>query len=351
MIIVRNFLILIGLILGFETSLAYAQTADSINQALLYKHPQTGYFITIPPGAQVEDRGENRGIVINSRNGFLISVQTGPTKSTISLKGMLAKLEQQYLGPGKKWSIKHEEQPAILAGLPAITALYDGSGTRIRVIIGRGKQLDYVVIFFAAIAKFENMRKDFTWMMESFRPAEGDLPDALKTTEGDGLQQMVAGNVRRYAAPGGGYSIEYPATWITERNGDHSVVFSGNKSTPAYFATISIQNVENNNSDAIKSVAAIATDMKLQITKADPKAIFSNDSRYIYSRGNVSLPGFQFTSSYTQNKQKYRQWTVVVARDGDKVAHVWSYAAPEDRFDRFGAIAGKMLDSWMIQGR
>jgi hypothetical protein len=242
----------------------------------------------------------------------------------------LARLEARYLGSGRPWSVKIGEKQSSVAGMDALEALYEGSGSQIRVVVARGRTLDYVFFFFASIIDFKTHQTDFDWVLDNFQPVAADL---------------VIGNMgtpQKFNGAGLGYVMDYPEAWTFERPGGPAVVFSGKKETPEYFATINIQNVSGDNA------AALIGKLKRDIATIDGAAAFADEKPFGYSKSGQTLQGLQFSVTYTKHGTRYRQWTVAIPRPEGNIIHLWSYAAPDDRFARLAPIAGKMLKSWTI---
>lgn len=318
-------------------------------KAMMFRHPKQGYLVAIPPGAIVEHRDGVSGIAIKSRKGYMITVQTSAAQKGTPLPELMARLEQRYLGNGRPWSRKLGGQPTKLAGLAAFETMYEGAGSKVRVIITRGAKYDYAFIFIAPPQEFNRLVGDFNWVLQSFRPAHGG-PDGQAGGGGDGLVEMMAGKVQRLKDSGLGFTIEYPLSWNVEQGAGPFVVISGPKESPAYFATINIQNVlpPAGVTDITEATQDVVRDLKRRLKEADSGVRFPGHGAYRYSDQGQTLHGLQFTVEYERGATKYKQWTVVLARPDNGIVHVWSYAAPEDRYERYGAIAGHMLQSWRI---
>jgi hypothetical protein len=317
---------------------------------MLFRHSKLGYLVAIPPGAIVEHRDEINGIAMKSRKGYVITLQTGAAKTGTPLPEMMSRLEQRYLGNGRPWSRKLGEKPTRLAGLQAFEALYEGAGSMVRVIVTRGSKLDYAFIFIAPPQEFLKLVGDFNWVLQSFRPASRADSEGAASQQGDGLNEMMRGNVHQMTSSGLGFTIEYPHSWTVEKGNGPFVVISGKKGTPAYFATVNIQNVRPSvgATDITQATQNVVADLKRQLKQADPNVSFPGQGAYAYSQQGLTLHGLQFTVLYERDGKKFRQWTVVLARLDNAIVHVWSYAAPEDRYDRYGAVAGKMLETWKL---
>ncbi|MBT4934662.1 MAG: hypothetical protein HOL66_16610 [Rhodospirillaceae bacterium] len=318
--------------------------------AMMFRHPKQGYLIAIPPGAIVEHRDEVSGIAMKSRKGYMITVQTSDAKTGTPLPDLMSRLEQRYLGNGRPWTHKLGGQPTKLAGLPAFEALYEGAGSRVRVIITRDSKFDYAFIFIAPPQEFNRLISDFNWVLQSFRPAHGGMDGNVSAESGDGLVEMMAGKVQHLKDSGLGFTIDYPFSWRVEQGSGPYVIISGQKGSPAFFATITVQNVEppSGVANITQATQRVVADLKRQLKQADASVRFPGQGAYGYAKGGLTLNGLQFTVEYEHLGQQYKQWSVVLARPDNGIVHVWSYAAPEDRYQRYGAIAGHVLQSWQI---
>jgi hypothetical protein len=320
---------------------------------MLFRHPKLGYLVAIPPDTIVEQKDEINGIIMKSRKGYMITLQTGSAKTGTPLQELMSKLEQRYLGNGRPWSRKLREGPTRLAGLNAFEALYEGAGSMVRVIVTRGSKLDYAFIFIAPPQEFSKLIGDFNWVLQSFRPVSRANNKGEFSQQGDGLNEMMSGNVRHMIDSELGFTIDYPDSWIVEKGDGPFVVISGKKGTPAYFATVNIQNVypDVGTKDITQATQNVVAGLKGLLKQADPNVSFPGQGAYAYSQQGLILHGLQFTVLYERKGEKFRQWNVVLARQDNTIVHVWSYAAPEDRYDRYGAIAGKMLETWKLVNR
>ena len=54
-------------------------------------------------------------------------------------------------------------------------------------------------------------------------------------------------------------------------------------------------------------------------------------------------------AEYTNNKERFKQWVIIIERPGKEVYHIWSYTSPSAQYDEYLAVGSDMLDSWVIQ--
>ena len=213
-----------------------------------YPDPKGRFVLAVPPDTQVTKKGDGSQVAIEARQGYRITLQTSPSNGAVSLSDMARKLEARHLGPFKIWRVKLGERATSVGDLPALEMGYEGSGTRVRVFIMRGRKTDFVFMFFAAPRIFDEMVTNFDWVLQNFQLASDELPSG-QTASGQAAPkpappQATPSAERRFADRELGYAIDYPGDWMMEKPTAFSTVFSGQQGTEAYYATVRIQNVK-----------------------------------------------------------------------------------------------------------
>ncbi|MCH8236574.1 MAG: hypothetical protein IIC06_00215 [Proteobacteria bacterium] len=323
-------------------------------QVRTYLHPFRKFTIAIPPGAEIVERAETGEILIRSNEGFMINIQTKDAKPAVTISRMLERLEAKYLGQGKAWSRKLSEQLSTVAGLDAFEAQYEGGNTRVSVVIARGRKTDFVFMFFAPLDAFDKLQPKFEWVLANFEPNPADHPATAKAPPGASLTTAAAeagaAPAKRFAEPGYGYTIQYPGDWELSKPSSTTTSFSGKQGTDAFFAIVSIQNVQP---PAAKTPAQAAdtalADLKSRLKREASDVTYIGEQPLTYKNGRLSLVGRQMVVTYAYNGERYRKWVLVMPRPTGTVAHIWSYTAPDKRFDAFRPIADAMLKSWTIK--
>lgn len=304
-----------------------------------YVHSTLGFSLRQPAGTKaIEPKDGGSDLVLESPQGYAITVQSGRTDTKAGFRDLAGRLEERYLGPNKRWTQKLGERTFVIAGRPAYDALYEGSGARARVVIWRGPDRDYVFMFFAAAQVFDAQGDQFDLVLDSFRPG-GDSAAAAKPAAGG--QRFQGGDL--------GYGFDYPADWAVTRSGPHAIALSGREGTPGFAATVTVQNVSPAVAPA-QAGAAVAANLKSQLKAGAGQVQFLYDAAFPYSRGPVRAEGIQFVAAFEHQGQRYRQWTVIVPRPGGSAVHVWSYTATETRFDEFRGAAETVLGSFQLIG-
>ena len=198
-------------------------------------------------------------------------------------------------------------------------------------VIERGNKVDVVI------------RSPSGYVLAGLRPAATEV--ALKP----GPPLAAA---RRFAGRELGFSIDYPRRWIVARPSVHTVTFSGRQGTEAFYAVVSIQNVEPPLArDSGLAVTAVIPDLKSQWAAGATDVGYFGEGPITYENNGLRLRGHQFLVAYTEGGQRFKQWTVVVPRAAGTVVHVWSYAAPDSMFAVFQPVAEAMRKTWAIYPR
>ena len=290
---------------------------------------------------------------INSRKGYVVTVQAADASSSASLADLLARFEAENLGQGKRWDHKVAGRPIVVGGLPGIDATYVSTNTRARVVMTRGARTDHVLIFMVAPDRFQELAGEFEWILTYFEPGpgEGRQKTAARVTAPPAGVVPVRLD-RRFADAGLGFAIAYPGDWIVERESAYLVVFSGAKGTDAYRATVSIENVRPPAAEGpAAAFAVVLADFKARLSRAVPDLRFEAETPLFRGEGDSRVEGMQFLVGYSHGGEAFRKWVVVMRHAGVSVTHIWSYTAPADRFVIFHPVAEAMLESWMIEDK
>lgn len=323
-------------------------------QVRAYLHPLRKFTLAIPPGAEVVERAETGEILIRSNEGFMINIQTKDAKPAVTIPQMLERLEAKYLGQGKAWSRKLSEQSSTVAGLDAYEAQYEGGNTRVRVVVARGRKTDFAFMFFAPLDAFDKLLPKFEWVLTNFKPNPADHPATAKAPPAASLTtatavQAGAAPTKRFAESGYGYTIEYPGDWNLTKPSATTATFSGKEGSDAFFAIISIQNVQPPAAKTPRQAADTAlADLKSMLKREAADLAFVGEQPLTLKTGRLSLEGQIIVVTYTIGGERYRKWALVMPRPTGTVAYIWSYTAPDKRFDAFRPIADAMLKSWTI---
>ena len=87
--------------------------------------------------------------------------------------------------------------------------------------------------------------------------------------------------------------------------------------------------------------------MESQLKAAKDVKIYQSGV-YTYNKVGKVLTGRQFVAEYTLQKERYREWVVIVPRSDGRIFHAWMYTAKANGYNKSYPIAKAMLDSLAI---
>ena len=315
-----------------------------------YVDPQARFSLMIPAAAELTEQAEPTRIQIASPKGYRISLQTGHTDSKFSLADMARRLEEQYVSPSGPWTSKRGQRQTTVAGLAALETVYEGARQRSRVVIMRGQDNDFVLVFSSAPTSYDALGREFDAVLASFQVGAPAADTAKAAPSNPAMAAAPTPTARRkFNDDALGFALDIPGDWAVERPSPFTVVFSGESGRDSYFTTVSIQNIDGSSvPDTGKRVSRVLADLRAGLDRRAKDVRFVGDASYAYDHRGVHLDGRQVLVDYMFQGQRFRQWTLVVPRAGASVVHVWSYTAPAAQFDATRPAAEAMLKSWTL---
>ncbi|MBB92334.1 MAG: hypothetical protein CMF68_15320 [Magnetovibrio sp.] len=339
----------------------------------LFIHPVRGFSLPLPAGVAVSHRGKEMHVAVRSPKGYVMNLQTGDSNPLVPLTGMQGRLESHYLNEQRgPWLRKLADGTTVVAGLPAIDAIYQGHRTKTRVIIARGGRTDFVFTFTAPLDLYDEHVQIFNWVLINFVPGEGERPAQAPVVDatgakapktpvnvpvraGDHVASMAAGrpepgpsaapppDMKRFVEPGYGFLMDYPKQWTVSKPTAFTATFSGPEGAASHDAVVSVQNVNPAGARTGDESAVMATADLLKALEAGTRGMT------VLGEGKLAeSPGSQFIARYEYSGKAYRKWAVVVPRPEGTIAHIWSFTAPEGSFDSYRPVAESMLRSWTL---
>jgi len=324
-----------------------------------FVHPKFGYSVIPLPGSkilvpQVEGGAE---LLVESPRGYFVTIEGRPIVKGRGVRDIAADMEAEFLGAGtdKRWNRKLGYRSYTINGLNAYDVLYEGPETQDRLVVMRGRKRDYMIMFFAPTKRYGRLAHEFDFFLDSFRlPNSGFVGNSSKGKSqevDEGVNQTEkasrpATELVPYPDQELGYAVSYPNNWLAKRNGPYSIVFSGPENSPAYFATVVIQNVKPKGKRA--GAESVLASLTRQLRTGAKKVKFSDVTDFLQGKIAGFDGGKQFTADFVHNNQAFRQWTIVLPRQDSSVVHVLSYSSPVEQFDRYMKTAGSIINSWRI---
>ena len=156
--------------------------------------------------------------------------------------------------------------------------------------------------------------------------------------------------VKIFQEKGFGYSIQYPADWIYNKQAAHILLFSRKEGIDKYVPIIGIQNLLSTKvkEGKYQNISAVIEDFQNQLKITKHAKVFPAEP-FIYSRNDLKLAGQQFLAEYNYDGKNSKQWLIVLPRASGDIFYVFIYSAPIEQYDKYYGAAQAMLDSWIIE--
>lgn len=211
---------------------------------------------------------------------------------------------------------------------------------------GSEMPIEYLLIYENNVWKIEGIR-----INPKESDAQSEEPEASSATPAsDSADTSKQVENLTYNEPEEKYSIEYPDNWYFDQADKTSVMFSGKKGSPSYYATVTIQGLPMKKSGGIYAdVKEIVDDLKGQIKEK------TTDVKFI-EEGDVSLPkdpekfkGKYFVVTYTYKGESMKKMQYIIVQPDGSMAYSWGYTTPADIYESDLPVAQAMYDSWIIK--
>lgn len=313
-----------------------------------FVHPDNLFSVALPPGV-VRGRPERYRIgapdlVVRSDDGFVLSVESRRIAMAGDAREVLEQLERLYLGQGKPWSVRADVRPFDMGGLPGVRAVYDGTETDGIVAVARGRNTDFLIMFFTPKGMRERLAPQFDWILERF--------DVALSERRDRGSPLVRAPV--FKAPGVfrherlGYTVRYPETWIAAYDPPFAAVFAPSGPHGAAGVRVRIENVTLPGGDR-SSLDTVLEQWRGALAAAADSVSFERPRPLAVQSPAGTRIGVFSLASYVHHGERNRQWVAILPRDDGTTVHVWRFDAPDALFDRYRDQADSILRSLVME--
>lgn len=153
-----------------------------------------------------------------------------------------------------------------------------------------------------------------------------------------------------YTEPGNSYTIQYPGNWYFDQSDKTSVMFSGKKGSPSYYATVTIQTLPMKKTGGIYgSVKDIVKDLKGQINEKTTNVRFLEEGKAELPKNKKEFIGQYFVVTYTYKGESMKKMQLIIIRPDGSAAYSWGYTTPADLYGNDLPVAKMMYESWEIK--
>lgn len=324
-----------------------APAPSAAADATPFVHPQRLFSLSLPPdvvrGHPERYRTGAPDLVVRSDSGFVLSVESRRLNMPGGARAVLESLERLYLGEGKPWARREGVRPIRLGGLPGVRAEYGGPDVAAVVAVARGRNTDFLLMFFTPPALRAALAPQFDWVLERFDVAASERREA-----GSPLVRapvFKAPGVFRH--PRLGYTLRYPESWRAAFVPPYAAVFTPVEQTADEGIRVRIENLSPG--EGIAAADTVLRRWRDDLAAASDTSDFTRVRPLVVQTPSGTRVGMTAVANYRHHGVARRQWAVVLPREGDGTVHLWRYDAPLDRFDEFRDDADEMLRTLVME--
>lgn len=195
--------------------------------------------------------------------------------------------------------------------------------------------------------------EDRAWRIEGIRinPSDaGVLNEESAQPSTENRENAKAVENLTYTEPSDAYTIMYPDNWYFDQADKTSVMFSGKKGSPSYYATVTIQMLPMKKAGGMyETVKDIVKDLKDQINEKTTKIKYLEEGKAALPTNEKDYIGEYFVVTYTYKGEAMKKMQYILIKPDGSAAYSWGYTTPVDLYDGDLPIAKMMYDSWKMK--
>src|SRR3990167_2820474 len=194
-------------------------------------------------------------------------------------------------------------------------------GGTVRSREGTVTSIEYLLIY-----------EDRAWRIEGIRinPSDAGVlkeedakPAAEKQENAKAVENLT------YTEPNDAYTITYPDNWYFDQADKSSVMFSGKKGSPSYYATVTIQMLPMKKAGGMyTTVKDIVKDLKDQINEKTTKVKYLEEGKAALPTNEKDYIGEYFVVTYTYKGESMKKMQYIIIKPDGSAAYSWGYTTP-----------------------
>lgn len=320
---------------------------DVAAEAQTFIHPQKLFSLILPPdvvrGHPERYRVGAPDLVVRSDKGYVLSVESRRLNMPGNAREVLDKLERLYLGEGRPWSRRLSTRVVKMGGLTGIRAEYAGPDLSGIVAVARGRNTDFLLMFFTPSALRTALAGQFDWILDRFDVAVSERRDA-----GSPLVRapvFKAPGVFRHARLG--YTIRYPKAWRAAFVPPYAAVFTPPGEAGEKGVRVRIENIAPGSGRPLAD--SVLDRWRADLRAASDTADFTPTRPLVVQTPAGTRIGTSAVVQYTHHGIARRQWAAVLPRETDGTVHLWRFDAPVGLFETYRQDADEMLRTLVME--
>lgn len=266
-----------------------------------------------------------------------------PAEATVDL--IIPLFEKNVLSGGERKALMDHSLNGSSGKVGAYTGSFNGTAVGAGAYFTIHNGIAYVVWSLTPVSMFQSRYAESDAITNTFTLVSNNSQMGSSLPS---LKDTGSGNLFRSAELG--YSIRYPAEWVYAQPKPHILIISGREGTPAYYATVNIQNLAATSfGGQFSNINEVLNYFQKQLFNGASDITMTQSSAYSLSSGGGAFTGKQIEMTYQRQGTRFKQWLIVVPRHDQKVFYAFSYTASIDDFPKYLGAANQMLNNWTIE--
>ena len=296
------------------------------------------FKINVPASWQksrLDDGSDRVHTFLSPDQNLAVRVRAFTVNENVSLDLVVSLFKNNILGECEQLALMDETINGYEGKVGAYRGIFNGTTVGAGVFYTIQNGIAYIVWSMAPIDLFQSKVQESDAITGTFAITGGKA----------GL------NLANFFQDGGlGYSIHYPEDWVYEKSKPYIVVFSGPEGSPAYYSTVTIQNLASTLMGGnFNSVDEVIEHFRIQMERGAALVSMTVPESFTVQADGKSMSGKVYTITYTRENTRFRQRMVILPRFDMKLFYAYMFTASAEDYDTYYPVARAMLETWTIQ--
>lgn len=293
-----------------------------------------------------DDGSDRVHTFVSPDENLAVRIRAFAVNERVTLDLIASLFRSKILGECEQLTLMDQTVNGYEGKIGAYRGVYNGTKVGAGVFYTIQNGIAYIVwsltpvdLFQSKIAESDAITNTFTIIGDRAGAAAGGEPSPA----GPELSNV-------FEDAGLGYSIRYPGDWVYTKSKPYIVIFSGREGTPAYYATVTIQNLASTLSGGnFNTVDDVIAHFRKQLESGARDASMSTPEPFSVQADGKTMSGKVYTVTYTRQNARFKQRMVIFARFDMQLFYAFIYTASVADYDTYYPIARAMLESWNIR--
>ena len=294
-----------------------------------------------------DDGSDRVHVFVSPDNNLAIRIRAFEVNEKVSLDLITSLFKNNILGKCEQLALMEDTINGYEGKIGAYKGLYNGIEVGAGAFFTIQKNIAYIVWSVTPIGMFQKKAAESDKITNTFTVLDENQTPTPAVPEADEEKYKLSST---FSDTGLGYSIKYPSEWVYSKIKPHIVMFSGKENTPAYYATINIQNLASTLIGGKFNTIKDAEDHFYQQLRSGTLSFSASESKtFTFSSGGRNITGTVSFMTYSRENEDFKQLMIIFPRHDRKLFYAVMYTAPKEDYDTYYPVAVEMLNTMVIE--